>query len=218
MANTTKSTKTTTKKAEVAETAPIVVDDEKEQLKAQLADQQKKMDELMAQIGVLMKAQAQMKTESTSDDRAKALRNIKFINMCPGNINLMGTRMHRIEGQYKYKMIPESEAYSVVNNMPEAVSSGMVYIDDAEFVHKCDLDEVYRHILSATDLKDLFTHDVFDICEVYKTATDHQKEIIVDTISNMVLDGKSIDANVLVKIGELSGKNLIDIEPLESKE
>ena len=66
--------------------------------------------------------------------------------------------MHRIEGQYKYKMIPESEAFSVVNNMPETVSSGMVYIDDPEFVHKCDLDEIYRHILSATKLKELLKH------------------------------------------------------------
>lgn len=215
MANTTKSTKTTTKKVEVADAAPVIVDDEKEQLKAQLAEQQRKMDELMAQIGVLMKAQAN--ETSVVDDKAKYMRNIKFINMCPGNINLMGTRMHRIEGQYKYKMIPESEAYSVVNNMPETVSSGMVYIDDAEFVHKCDLDEVYRHILSVKDLKELFSHDVFDICEVYKTATDQQKQIIVDTISNMVLDGKAVDANVLVKIGELSGKNLIDIEPLKEE-
>ena len=56
-----------------------------------------------------------------------------------------------------------------------------------------------------------------DICEAYKGATDQQKQIIVDTISNMVLDGHPVDANVLVKIGELSGKNLIDIEPLEEE-
>ena len=49
------------------------------------------------------------------------------------------------------------------------------------------------------------------------SATDQQKQIIVDTISNMVLDGQPVDANVLVKIGELSGKNLIDIEPLEEE-
>ena len=211
MAN-TKST-TTTKTTKQVETP--AVDTEKEQLKAQLAEQQKRMEEMMAQ----MQAQSQVKTDvASAEDKSKALRNIKFINMCPGNINLRGTRMHRIEGQYKYKMIPESEAFSVVNNMPETVSSGMVYIDDPEFVHKCDLDEIYRHILSATKLKELLKQNVVDICEVYKGATDQQKQIIVDTISNMVLDGQPVDANVLVKIGELSGKNLIDIEPLDDKE
>lgn len=218
MANTTntKST-TTTKTAKQVETP--VVDTEKEQLRAQLAEQQKQMEEMMAQMKVLMQAQSQAKVDESAaiEDKSKALRNIKFINMCPGNINLRGTRMHRIEGQYKYKMIPESEAFSVVNNMPETVSSGMVYIDDSEFVHKCDLDEIYRHILSADKLKSLLKQNVVDICEVYKGATDQQKQIIVDTISNMVLDGHPVDANVLVKIGELSGKNLIDIEPLEEE-
>lgn len=218
MANTTntKST-TTTKTAKQVETP--VVDTEKEQLRAQLAEQQKQMEEMMAQMKVLMQAQSQAKVDESAaiEDKSKALRNIKFINMCPGNINLRGTRMHRIEGQYKYKMIPESEAFSVVNNMPETVSSGMVYIDDPEFVHKCDLDEIYRHILSADKLKSLLKQNVVDICEVYKGATDQQKQIIVDTISNMVLDGHPVDANVLVKIGELSGKNLIDIEPLEEE-
>lgn len=208
MANTTTKTTPTTKKT----------DTEKEKLRAQIAEQQKQMEEMMAQMKVLMQAQSKTEDSINVEDKSKALRNIKFINMCPGNINLRGTRMHRIEGQYKYKMIPESEAFSVVNNMPETVSSGMVYIDDAEFVHKCDLDEIYRHILSADKLKALLKQSAVDICEVYKGATDQQKQIIVDTISNMVLDGQSVDANVLVKIGELSGKNLIDIEPLESKE
>lgn len=218
MANTTNTKSTTTTKTTKQTEAPVV-DAEKEALKAQLAEQQKRMEEMMAQMQVLMQAQSQVKTDVASvEDKSKALRNIKFVNMCPGNINLRGTRMHRIEGQYKYKMIPESEAFSVVNNMPETVSSGMVYIDDPEFVHKCDLDEIYRHILSATKLKELLKQNVVDICEVYKGATDQQKQIIVDTISNMVLDGHPVDANVLVKIGELSGKNLIDIEPLDDKE
>ena len=218
MTNTTNTKSITTTKTTKSIETPVV-DKEKEALKAQLAEQQKRMEEMMAQMQVLMQAQSQVKTEAASvEDKSKALRNIKFINMCPGNINLRGTRMHRIEGQYKYKMIPESEAFSVVNNMPETVSSGMVYIDDPEFVHKCDLDEIYRHILSATKLKELLKQNAVDICEVYKGATDQQKQIIVDTISNMVLDGLPVDANVLVKIGELSGKNLIDIEPLDDKE
>ena len=118
MANTTNTKSTTTTKTTKQTEAPVV-DAEKEALKAQLAEQQKRMEEMMAQMQVLMQAQSQVKTDTTSiEDKSKALRNIKFINMCPGNINLRGTRMHRIEGQYKYKMIPESEAFSVVNNMP----------------------------------------------------------------------------------------------------
>ena len=98
MANTTTKSTTTTKTTKQNET--LAVDTEKEALKAQLAEQQKRMEEMMAQMQVLMQAQSQVKTDVASvEDKSKALRNIKFINMCPGNINLRGTRMHRIEGQ-----------------------------------------------------------------------------------------------------------------------
>lgn len=213
MATTTKSTNIT---KSVKEAENISVDTEKEQLKAQLAEQQKQMEEMMAQMKVLMQVQSGVKSEDSAKPE-KSIRNIKFINLCPGNLNLRGTRFHRIEGQFKYKMIPESEALSIVNNMPETVSSGMVYIADKKFVEDCDLDEIYRSILSDTQLKNLLDNNVEDICEVYKQCSDQQRKIITDMISNMVLEGKHVDANILVKIGELSGKNLIDIEPLEEE-
>ena len=94
MANTTNTKSTTTTKTTKQTEAPVV-DAEKEALKAQLAEQQKRMEEMMAQMQVLMQAQSQVKKDATSiEDKSKALRNIKFINMCPGNINLRGTRMH----------------------------------------------------------------------------------------------------------------------------
>lgn len=216
MTNTTKSTTATSKTTTKKEVTPVV-DVEKEQLKVQLAEQQRQMAEMMAQMKVLMQAQADGK-KSDEQKSEKSIRNIKFINLCSGNLNLRGTRFHRIEGQFKYKMIPESEALAVVNNMPETVSSGMVYIADKKFVDDCDLDEIYRNILSDEQLKNLLTKNVDDICEIYKQCSDQQKKIITDMIANSVMDGKHVDANVLVKLGELSGKNLIDIEPLDDKE
>lgn len=206
---------TTTKTTTASKETPII-DKEKEALKAQLAEQQKQMEEMMAQMKVLMQAQSGVKQDESVKPE-KSIRNIKFINLCSGNLNLRGTRFHRIEGQFKYKMIPESEALSIVNNMPETVSSGMVYIADKKFVEDCDLDEIYRNILSYEQLKRLLDNNVEDICEVYKQCSDQQRKIITDMISNMVLEGKHVDANILVKIGELSGKNLIDIEPLEEE-
>nr|DAZ67929.1 MAG TPA: hypothetical protein [Caudoviricetes sp.] len=215
MANTTNTKSTTTTKT-IKQTETPVVDAEKEQLRAQLAEQQKQMSEMMVQMKVLMQAQADGK-KLDEQKSEKSIRNIKFINLCSGNLNLRGTRFHRIEGQFKYKMIPESEALAVVNNMPETISSGMVYIADKKFVDDCDLDEIYRNILSDEQLKNLLTKNVDDICEIYKQCSDQQKKIITDMIANSVMDGKHVDANVLVKLGELSGKNLIDIEPLEEE-
>ena len=53
MANTTNTKSTTTTKTTKQTEAPVV-DAEKEALKAQLAEQQKRMEEMMAQMQVLM--------------------------------------------------------------------------------------------------------------------------------------------------------------------
>lgn len=220
MANTTNSksittSKTTTKK-EVAPSTSIV-DTEKEQLKAQLAEQQKRMEEMMAQMQVLMQAQSNVETPVKTTTERKS-RSIKFINLVPGALNLKGTRAHRIEGQFASRMIPESEARVIVNNMPETVSSGMVYIADAEFVKEMELSDAYDNILSDKQLKDILHKNANDVCDIYQNAPEAQKAIIISMIANKCMDGIPVDANILMRLGEISGVDFLDIEPLDDKE
>ena len=42
--------------------------------------------------------------------------------------------------------------------------------------------------------------------------TIRQKEIIIDKIVNKKLNHENVDANILLELGKLSGKNLIDVE------
>ena len=223
MANTTNSKSTTTPKTttkkEVASAAPSapVVDTEKEQLKAQLAEQQKRMEEMMAQMQVLMQAQSNVETPVKTMAERKS-RSIKFINLVPGALNLKGTRAHRIEGQFASRMIPESEARVIVNNMPETVSSGMVYIADAEFVKEMELSDAYDNILSDKQLKDILHKNANDVCDIYQNAPEAQKAIIISMIANKCMDGIPVDANILMRLGEISGVDFLDIEPLDDKE
>lgn len=220
MANTTNSKSTTTPKTttkkEVASSTPVV-DTEKEQLKAQLAEQQKRMEEMMAQMQVLMQAQSNVDTPVKTTTERKS-RSIKFINLVPGALNLKGTRAHRIEGQFASRMIPESEARVIVNNMPETVSSGMVYIADAEFVKEMELSDAYDNILSDKQLKDILHKNANDVCDIYQNAPEAQKAIIISMIANKCMDGVPVDANILMRLGEISGVDFLDIEPLDDKE
>lgn len=220
MANTTNSKSTTTPKTttkkEVASYTPVV-DTEKEQLKAQLAEQQKRMEEMMAQMQVLMQAQSNVDTPVKTTTERKS-RSIKFINLVPGALNLKGTRAHRIEGQFASRMIPESEARVIVNNMPETVSSGMVYIADAEFVKEMELSDAYDNILSDKQLKDILHKNANDVCDIYQNAPEAQKAIIISMIANKCMDGVPVDANILMRLGEISGVDFLDIEPLDDKE
>ena len=217
MANTTnKSTtttpKTTTKK-EVAPTKPVV-DTEKEQLKAQIAEQQRRMEEMMAQMQVLMQAQS---NSTTSTKPVNSNKQIVFINMTSGGLNLKGTRMYHIDNQFGTKSVQESEARVIVANMPNTIASGYVYIPDNEFLESCNMGGVYDGMLNDEQMKTLLNQDANYVCDVFENATDSQKRIIIDMVSDRQLNGNPVDANILVRLGNLAGVDFLDIEPLEEE-
>ena len=218
MANTTNKSntttpKTTTKKA-TAPTTPVV-DTEKEQLKAQLAEQQRRMEEMMAQIQVLMQAQSNstMPTKPVNTNKQ-----IVFINMTSGGLNLKGTRMYHIDNQFGAKSVQESEARVIVANMPNTIAEGYVYIPDNEFLESCNMGGVYDGMLNDEQMKTLLNQDANYVCDVFENATDSQKRIIIDMVSDRQLNGNPVDANILVRLGKLAGVDFLDIEPLDDKE
>ena len=218
MANTTnKSTTTTPKTTAKKETAPTtpVVDTEKEQLKAQLAEQQKRMEEMMAQMQVLMQAQSNTVAPVNS---ANPNKQIVFINMTAGGLNLKGTRMYHIDNQFGTKSVQESEARVIVANMPNTIADGYVYIPDNEFLESCNMGGVYDGMLNDEQMKTLLNQDANYVCDVFENATDSQKRIIIDMVSDRQLNGNSVDANILVRLGKLAGVDFLNIEPLDDKE
>lgn len=221
MANTTKSTtttpKTTTKKESIP-TAPVVpvIDTEKEQLKAQLAEQQKRMEEMMAQMQVLMQAQSNVATIPAKPVNPN--KQITFINLTSGGLNLRGTRMYHIDNQFGTKSVQESEARVIVANMPNTIADGYVYIPDNEFLESCNMGGVYDGMLNDEQMKTLLNQDANYVCDVFENATDSQKRIIIDMVSDRQLNGKPVDANILVRLGKLAGVDFLDIEPLDDKE
>ena len=217
MANTTnKSTTATPKTTTKKETAPItpVVDTEKEQLKVQLAEQQKRMEEMMAQMQVLMQAQS---NSTTSTKPVNSNKQIVFINMTSGGLNLKGTRMYHIDNQFGTKSVQESEARVIVANMPNTIADGYVYIPDNEFLESCNMGGVYDGMLNDEQMKTLLNQDANYVCDVFENATDSQKRIIIDMVSDRQLNGNPVDANILVRLGKLAGVDFLDIEPLEEE-
>ena len=203
----------TTTKTKVV--APVEVANESDALKETIAQQQQQMQEMMAQIALLMKAQS---TPAAPAEQPKKQNNIKFINLTAGSMNLRGTRMYNIPKQFGFKMLGEAEARLVVNNMPNAIADGYVYIANKAFVHECELDDLYANMLDDAQLKALLNENANDVCEVYKNASEGQKRIILDMVSDKRLNGQPVDANILVELGKLSGVNFMDIDPLNDKE
>lgn len=222
MANTTK--KTTAPKAEkknistketIIET-PTVVDEpsvsvmdetakENEALRKQMEDMKAQM-ELMAQMIAASKNAEPVKNTVAKD------RNITFVNLTNGTAILKGNNIWKIEGRYATRTFLEREARIIVNNMPNMIRSGMVYIADAQFVEENDLADVYMNLLSDKELKELLSHDASYVIDAYKSVSEGQQKVIIDMIIDERLAGKKVDNNILVELGQLCGKDLINLE------
>ena len=184
--------------------------DETAELKTKLAEQEKQMAEMMVKMQAMM-AGANMSAQA--EPASKASRNIKFINLTAGGLNLKGNRFYHMDAQFDSKMIPESEARAIVNNMPNTMVNGMVYIADADFVREMELDGAYIDLLSDEQMKALLSKSAGEVCEIYRNASDMQKKIIVDMVSDRKMNGLPVDANIVVELGKLCGKDLMGIEP-----
>lgn len=196
---------------EVTKTVDKPVVDETAELKAKLAAQEKQMAEMMAKMQEMMNAQMATPTSVIADN--KQTRSIKFINLASGGLTLKGNRFYHMDKQFDSRMIPESEARAIVNNMPNTMVSGVVYIADADFVREVELDGAYAEMLSDEQVKSLLHKSADEVCDIYRNASDTQKRIIVDMVSDRRLEGLPVDANIVVELGKLCGKDLMGIEP-----
>lgn len=213
MATTKKKTETITKKDVEVE----LVDKEKEILKEKLSNQEKELAELKTQLDALLKALAN-KEEAPKEESKKNKRTIKFINMTTGGFTIRGTRFYHLDKQFDYLIFSESEARTIVNNMPNCIANGELYIADHDFVEECELDYIYENLISDKTLKDLLKKSPEDVCEIYQNASENQKRIIVDMIVEKCMNKERIDANLLVSLGNLCGMDFMNIEPLEKEE
>lgn len=203
----TAKTATRAKKAEVVEDNVEKVDaavSENEALKAQIAEMKAQM-ELMAQMMA-------GKPVAASAPEPKNDRMITFVNLTNGTATLRGNQIWSLEGRYASRSFLEREARIIVNNMPNMIRSGLVYITDAQFVKENDLADAYMNILSDEDMKNLLAKDANYVIDVYKNVADGQKQIIVDMIVEQRKAGVKIDSNILVELGDMCGKDLVHID------
>lgn len=177
---------------------------ENELLKAQIAEMKAQM-EMMAKMMSMQK-----QTESQSEARSD--RMITFVNLTNGVAVLRGNQNWILDGQYASRAFLEREARIIVNNMPNMIRSGMVYITDAQFVKDNDLSDAYLNMLSDEEMKTLLSKDAKYVIDVYKNVAEGQKQIIVDMIIEQRKSGVKIDSNILVELGELCGKDLVHID------
>ena len=196
MANTSKKT---------TKTEDVKIDKEKEELKNKLAELEKKFAELVAK---------QDNQVIENSEQPKAKKNIKIINLTRGEMYLRGSRIHKFDKQFDSRVFTESEVRQIYANMPKTLADGWVYIADKDMVAELELTDAYSTLLDEKTLKMLLEKNPKEVIEIYKNANDFQKNIIVGMIEDAKMHGRYVDANIVIEIGRLCGKELMDIEPL----
>ena len=83
---------------------------------------------------------------------------------------------------------------------------------EEEVVKKLRKTSEYNKMLPPDVIENIFKNDANKIIDLYNMAPRGQKETIVEMIKNKRLQGINVDANVLVKLGELTGIDFVNIE------
>lgn len=205
----------TTKKTTTATTATSTT--EKPETNSRIAEQANEIAELKAQIALLMKAQKTSTQTTTVESTPKKKKNVTIINLFAGGLTVKGNSYYHFDKQFDKRAFSEAEATAIVNNMPNAAREGIFYITDAQFVEDNDLSDAYENMIDDVKMKTILSLDANSVLVLYKNASEAQKTIIENMIVNGRLNGEALDANILVEIGKITGKNYMEIETMDKE-
>ena len=205
----------TTKKTTTATTATSTI--EKPETDSRIAEQANEIAELKAQIALLMKAQKASTQTVAVEPTPKKKKNVTIINLFAGGLTVKGNSYYHFDKQFDKRAFSEAEATAIVNNMPNAAREGIFYITDAQFVEDNDLSDAYENMIDDVKMKTILSLDANSVLVLYKNASEAQKTIIENMIVNGRLNGESLDANVLVELGKITGKNYMEIDTMDKE-
>ena len=205
----------TTKKTTTATTATSTI--EKPETDSRIIEQANEIAELKAQIALLMKAQKASAQTTAVESAPKKKKNVTIINLFAGGLTVKGNSYYHFDKQFDKRAFSEAEATAIVNNMPNAAREGIFYITDAQFVEDNDLSDAYENMIDDVKMKAILSLDANSVLVLYKNASEAQKTIIENMIVNGRLNGEALDANILVELGKITGKNYMEIETMDKE-
>ena len=205
----------TTKKTTTATTTTSTT--EKPETDSRIAEQANEIAELKAQIALLMKAQKASTQTATVESTPKKKKNVTIINLFAGGLTVKGNSYYHFDKQFDKRAFSETEATAIVNNMPNAAREGIFYITDAQFIEDNDLSDAYENMIDDVKMKTILSLDANSVLVLYKNASEAQKTIIENMIVNGRLNGEALDANILVELGKITGKNYMEIETMDKE-
>lgn len=203
----------TISKEDVNEASVEKVMQENEVLKNQLAT-------MMAMIQDLQKAQAApvvTQLEVTEDLK----RRIKVTSITTGGVNMKTAnegyaKTFRLERFGDSVRMMYEDLLNCINTDRWLFTDGYVYINDAKAIEEQDLEDVYKHFLTADKITHIMEFENEDIREMMSNSTRAIQETICQIICEKINKRGIVDLNKVKVIGE-SCNPPIDILSLAEK-
>ncbi len=144
----------------------------------------------------------QMALNMISSKSSNEERDIPFISLNIGVLNLSTEgngrgEVYTFKSFGEEKVIPESHAKQIVRKNSRFIKSGLVYIDDKEFIDKARLKTDYTKILSKDEILGLFNKSKSEFEKIFTKISKEQKETIASLIADKLLNSQEVDMNIV---------------------
>lgn len=182
----------------------------------------KKFEELQKQLAELKVENDALKdnTQVEDNDNTEELTSdtdITVISQTVGKLvistegNGVGT-VYRFEEFGEVQDIPFGDLKDIVKNKPRFAKEGAYFICNPQAVKKLRLGNQYKNLIDDKTFVNLFDKDAKTIVALYESAPKMQQEQVVSLIQDRLDNGLEVDGNVLIKIGQLCGRDFITKE------
>lgn len=185
---------------------------ENNELKLQMSQMQEQMNTLLQKFAML-NLSGQNFNQQDKDIDVVSLVNATLLISTNGRSD---GKVYKFTKQFESQPIPESDLKEIVRAMPRTAREGYFYILDSDFIRNNGLSSSYRNILTQTEMANIFSLNSKEFMEKYSYVSDAQKKIIENMLINKRLMNEDVDANIMLALQKATGRNYMEIEPLEN--
>jgi len=172
------------------------------ELKKQLLDMSKKMDELTGEKSS-NKIEDYMDEEDDSGDLTISSDSyIKIMSLTPYQLTLT-TEEHGRGKKYDFykfgevKRIPYHYLTEIMEQHPNFLEEGYYIILNKDVVRKHGLDDLYTRILTKNNIEQIMMGNDSDAVNLFKSCSDTQRDSIIAMVHEKMIAGEYVDLNLM---------------------
>lgn len=193
----------------------------KAELEAELEEQQKQLEMMRAMFAAFgIDPNAQKKPAQAEANRKK---DVTITNLSEGKLILkdLNGRTYSLDEQFASRKITREQCRSIVENMPSTYLAGYFALCEkgreeiADLFTQKEIDSIQNDVLTAEQLRNIFTLDIPQIEAIYQRVKPAHKELITNKLRGMIERGESVDIRLKEALSNLSGFDYINLKPLD---